>query len=276
LNGPARLLLLLLLVVLGLAPARGQPAVAPDPAREPAQDIPPRTLRLLPIGEAPPFRQQVRDGVRYELEPPPHSIPPRQVHWFTGKDQATATRLALGQTTAPLAIPAGTGSLAILAGEPPASPPPEGSPPPVPWLALKLPETGNLLAVLWRGGEDWRRPAVMLLPDELAAHPPGSVRVANTSPVEIRCAFQGKSITVPPRRAANLELGETAAMPVQISARDAGGGWKPVFTSALTQNPDERGLVVVFRADGLRPRQPLRTLLFRERTAPIPPPPPAP
>ncbi|MEM9237940.1 MAG: hypothetical protein AAGB14_14295, partial [Verrucomicrobiota bacterium] len=37
---------------------------------------PPRQMRLLTVGERPPFRQEIRDGVRYELPPPPGSLPP--------------------------------------------------------------------------------------------------------------------------------------------------------------------------------------------------------
>ena len=34
---------------------------------------PPRHLRVLAVGESPPYRQEVRDGVRYEMPPPPGS-----------------------------------------------------------------------------------------------------------------------------------------------------------------------------------------------------------
>ena len=39
----------------------------------------PRELRLLPVGDMPPFRQEIRDGVRYELEPDPGSEPPQMI-----------------------------------------------------------------------------------------------------------------------------------------------------------------------------------------------------
>ena len=41
------------------------PAVA-EPESKPA-----RHARFFAVGESPPFRQEIRDGVRYELDPPP-------------------------------------------------------------------------------------------------------------------------------------------------------------------------------------------------------------
>ena len=38
-----------------------------------------RTLRLLAVGDAPAFSQEIRDGVRHELPPPEGSVPPSRV-----------------------------------------------------------------------------------------------------------------------------------------------------------------------------------------------------
>jgi hypothetical protein len=44
-----------------------------------AQEAPTASLRLLALGELPPFRQEIRDGVRRELDPPAGSVPPRML-----------------------------------------------------------------------------------------------------------------------------------------------------------------------------------------------------
>ena len=65
----------------------------------------PRQVRFLALGELPPFQQEIRAGVRYELEPPPDSIPPREVMLGFGGEKSEPTPLRLGQLSAPLKAP---------------------------------------------------------------------------------------------------------------------------------------------------------------------------
>ena len=101
------------------------------PAKKPTAGQ--RSLRLLPLGEPPPFRQDVRDGVRYELEPDPGSVPPRQVVLGEG-DTITTIRLNLGRASEPIKLPVGTApaTLRSVALSPDA--------PTAPWLTLQPPE----------------------------------------------------------------------------------------------------------------------------------------
>ena len=75
---------------------------------------PPRTLRVWPVGDAPPFMQEVRDGVRHELEPPPGSIPPRRVTVGLAdqpgqEEQAAELRLMLGRLGEAVPVPVRAG-----------------------------------------------------------------------------------------------------------------------------------------------------------------------
>ena len=55
-----------------------------------------RQVRLLALGELPPFQQEIRDNVRYELEPPAGSIPPREVMLGFGGKASEPMPLRLG------------------------------------------------------------------------------------------------------------------------------------------------------------------------------------
>ena len=72
-----------------------------------------RHVRFMAVGEPPPFRQEVRDGIRYELEPPAGSIPPREVVLGFGGDDSAAVPLRLGRISPSLKVPAGTGPLLL-------------------------------------------------------------------------------------------------------------------------------------------------------------------
>ena len=91
---PILRLSLLLLAVL-LAP----PLSAQNPEEKTRQ--PRRQARFLAIGDSPPFAQEIRDGVRYELEPPPDSIPPRQVSVSLEGEAASTVDLRLHRGSPP-------------------------------------------------------------------------------------------------------------------------------------------------------------------------------
>ncbi|MCU0751303.1 MAG: hypothetical protein MUF13_17325, partial [Akkermansiaceae bacterium] len=68
-----------------------------------------RQARFLAIGDSPPYAQEIRDGVRYELEPPADSIPPRQVTTSADGQAASTVELRLGRISGPVKVPPGAG-----------------------------------------------------------------------------------------------------------------------------------------------------------------------
>ena len=72
------------------------PLVGGGQTQEAAKKEEKRTLRFLPCGDMPPFRQEIRDGVRYELEAEPGSVPPYQIQVPLGEDKMLNTTLTLG------------------------------------------------------------------------------------------------------------------------------------------------------------------------------------
>lgn len=221
-----------------------------------------RVLRLLPLGDSPPFRQEVRDGVRYELEPPPGSVPPRQLAW--GDAESTATvRLNLGQVSEPLPIP--VGAVPFILREP--GEPAESA---RPWVRLTLPETGNLLALLWRDADvPWTQPRAMLLPEHLTAFPAGSLRVVNLTAAPVAMILGTERIPLTPGQVLVKPLAVGADVPLQLAYNDASGNVRRFHSSSVLLNEGERGQIFIHRADGERPRQPVKVVILSEQ-APAP------
>ena len=78
-----------------------------------SQDAPQHRLRILAVGDQPPFKQEVREGVRYEIAPPADTVPPRTLlipypvkQGEEKQKQDLQLRLRLGAPSAPLVMPA--------------------------------------------------------------------------------------------------------------------------------------------------------------------------
>lgn len=232
---------------------------------------PPRQVRFLPVGDLPPFRQEVRDGVRYELEPPAGSIPPREVvlGFGDGEEEAATGRsapLLLGRITEPLRVPAGAGPLLVRRRNDAADS--------EPWLRVERPESGDFLVMLWRDPTkgDWGKVRALVLPDGPEAAPADKVRIVNLAPVTIGVVFGGEKIALPAGKSYQRSVAPGKEADFQLGAVDAKGKLVRFHAGTVFQNPGERTLVLVYRADGVQPRRPLKALVRREAVPKTPPP----
>jgi hypothetical protein len=245
-----------------------------DDPPPPEKKAPPRTLRLLPLGEPPPFRQEIRDGVRYELEPPPGSIPPRLIRLGLPETEESApppeqepTRLNLGRIGEPMKIPAGKNPLILREGDSPDDPEAK------PWLRITPPETGNILAIIWRDpGTTWATPRAITFPESAAAFPAGNVRLLNLTPADIGIQLNQKRILLKPGKSVLQAIPQGADLPIEVSYNDGTGNFVRLHSSSVLLNPGERCQVIIHRADSEKPRRPVRVSFFNEM-APVPPPP---
>lgn len=252
------------LLAAGLGVAFAQEPAVPVPAAgtKPAAASQ-RMLRLLPLGEAPPFEQEVKDGIRYELEPETGSIPPRQVLAGAG-ETAPVVRLNMNRISEAVRLPAGVAPVVLraVAGTPDTAP--------TPWLTLRPPETGDVLALLWRDPKKpWSQARAMLLPDSAAALPAGRFRVINLLPVEAALTIDGKNELVAPGRAFVREVTVGKDLPFQVAYRDPTGKLKQFHSAAILLNAGERGQVLLYLADGKAPRRPARVKVISEIAPPV-------
>jgi hypothetical protein len=233
-----------------------------------AQDKPaPRQVRFLAVGEMPPFRQEIRDGVRYELEAEPGTIPPRLIHIPLGKDpvgeeQSLEATLSLGAITPALKIPGGAGNLTLQTKNADSF---------IDWHKATLPERGDCLLLIWRDPQKntWQAARSLAVADDPTTFPAGSVRLINLLPTTSRFAFADRTLDVKAGSALILPVPQSTT-PVQISVLDAEQQWRVIYQSAISQNPGERGNVILYKADGVSPRSPVKVINLRER-APAPP-----
>jgi len=233
-------------------------------AGAPQQALQPRALRLLPLGEPPPFRQEVKDGVRYELEPEPGSIPPRQIRLGEG-DKATLVRLNLGRASESLHIPAGTAPVVFHEASAPDDPSAK------PWLTLYPPATGNELAVIWRDpGSRWSLPRSLLFDDSATALPAGSLRIVNLLPVDAALIFGDERLILVPGKVLVKALNIGTDLPIQIAFKTPTGQYQHFYSGAVLLNPNERAQIFIHRADSEKPRRPAKVVTFNE-SAPLPP-----
>lgn len=221
-----------------------------------------RQIRFLAIGDMPPFRQEIRDGVRYELEAEPGTLPPRMIEIPLDEEKKIETTLSLGAFSPSVKLPSAAGSLTLQKKQGEAV---------TEWHKLNVPENGDWLVVLWRDPQKntWNAARSAVIADDLAAFPEGSLRLINALATNTRFVFAEQTVDLKGGGMKVLPLTQPTT-PVQISVLDAEQNWRVVYQSAITQNPGERGNVILYRADGVSPRNPVKVLNLRER-APAPP-----
>ena len=224
------------------------PALA-EPVAETA-----RHARFLAVGDLPPFRQEIRDDVRYELDPPPGSIPPREVIPGGAGKPSPPVALRLGHISPPVKVPVGEGPLHLRRAEDK----PDGPP----WVTLKQPETGDFLVMLWRDPKpgSWQKAKSLVV----AEAPAGSARIVNLFPQPVRMLWGDESILLPPGGAILRPVPDKKAVSLRILTADASGAMKRYYSGSVSANPAERCIVTTYRADGESPRRPLKVSILRE------------
>ena len=239
-----------------------------------AKAVETRTLRLLAVGDAPPFRQEIRDGIRYELPPPEGSVPPVRVELSAsngeGEEQESEYEandpknpgigLKLNQISRRLTVPRAELRVRILAGN-------------SEWHTCRLPEEGNFLLVLWKDPKikSWSKARSILVPDGGSRFQSGDLRFINVSPAEVGFTVGEKEqFGLGRGKVLFKSLGFSQGTPTKAFYEDAKGASKRLWSGALVQKKGERSTVVVYLADGLKPRRPLKLISFRERAVALP------
>lgn len=236
--------------------------VVADPESKPV-----RHARFLAVGDSPPFRQEIRDGVRYEIDPPPDSIPPREVLPVCGNESATPVAIHLGRISAPVTVPQGAGTLDLRR--------PGTAPGAEPWVRFTRPETGDFLVLLWRNRTQgsWKYATSLIVPDGPAGAAADTARIVNLFPLAVRINWGRESLILPAGKSIQRSISPGADIPFQIVVSDSSSPMKRYFSSSVTQNHGERGWITIYRADGEAPRRPLKVAMLRE-PAPSEPSPP--
>lgn len=226
-----------------------------------AQESPMHRLRVLAVGDPPPFIQEVRDGARYEVAASADAIPPRvvtvPVQTKPGDPAATTTmplRLRLGQTSAPLLLPLPKDRRIELQSEQGAK-----------WLGVPLQSCGASLALVWRGNRSWSEARTIVVPDDTEARTPGNVHFANLTASPMAVVVGSEKIRLDPGRTFTRRLSPDApAVPLEISYPTSSGELRLCHSASLEATPGCFRRVVIYAADGKRPRSPVKVLQIEE------------
>lgn len=217
------------------------------------KEKPSRHVRFLAMGEAPPFRQEIRDGVRYELDPLPGSLPPTELILESGE----AVKPRLGMITQRVKTPGGSTPLvARRAGDSGTSDV---------WARIEMPDAGDYLVYLFRNpaGKTWNDVMSKVVPDGDGT-PAGNVRITNLFPQTVTIVW-GKEVVSLERGVSILRKAiPNAETPFQILAADSSGKLKSYHSSGVSQNVGERVWITIYRADGITPRRPLKVSILKE------------
>jgi hypothetical protein len=227
-----------------------------------AQEKPkPHLLRVLAVGDPPPFVQEVRDGARYEVPPPEGSIPPRSlvipVKVSKEKDAEPVKlplRLRLGQVSQPIELPLDDSREIKLNRE-------QGST----WLALKIPPVSASLALVCRGQRNWDEPRAIILADDPTQRTEGSVHFANLSGLTAGIVLGTEKIRLDPGKVfSHLISPNGPALPLTISYPDSGGALETCLSTMLEGTRGGVRHIIIYTADGLKPRLPVKVFQFEE------------
>jgi hypothetical protein len=226
-------------------------------------------FRVIPLGDQPPFRQELREGVRYEVDPPEGSVPPSMLEVITGGESGVESdgkllpfRLRLGSPspvrTIRVAGTPGVG-LEIQGGEE--------------WAKVPLSRGGRTLAVAWRDAkDDWRRPRFMALEDGPAAVPPGTVRLVNASGMPIAIRWGEVKLAIRPGKVLSQPFPDGAQRVVMMVLYPApDGGFRQIFSNIVDRDASKIHQFFIYQTDGAEARAPVRVVpLVEDRSAPEP------
>lgn len=226
-----------------------------------AQEVVAPSLRVLAVGDSPPFVQEVRDGARYEVAPPAGSIPPRMVMVPVHSKSAdpaqinlTPLRLRLGQPSPAVMLPLADEPRVELELE-------DGSK----WLNVPLQPCGASLALVWRGGRSWKEARTIVMPDDSQARQEGNVHFANLMAVPMAVVIGTEKIRLDPGKTFSRRvIPGAAAIPLEIFYPTPAGELNLCHSTSLEASHGNFLRFVIYAADGNKPRRPVKVLQLEE------------
>ena len=128
-----------------------------------------RALRILAVGQEPPWREVIQGGRRVQVDPPLGALPPGrlQLSDAKGAELGEAIGVRLNQISSVMSVNPGTHPLHAVGN---------GGLDPKPWYTLKFPNMAAGLAILWRDpakGKWTDGCKAMVLRDDLTGFPAG-------------------------------------------------------------------------------------------------------
>ncbi len=221
-----------------------------------------RALRILAVGQEPPWREVIQGGRRVQVPAPAGSLPPGRLQLSNGEgiELGEAVGVKLNQISSVMPVSPGTHPLRATG---------EGGLGAKPWYNLKFPSMAAGLAILWRdpGKGKWTDGCKgMVLRDDLTGFPAGRIRIVNVSRYPLGLKFGEEKGLLKPGQVL-LRSGKSGAfdkVPLELSVKDKSGRWVRVISQQINQRPEHRTHVVLYTNDGEAPTRPVGAVVLRE------------
>jgi len=213
------------------------------------EKLPPKYLRLVPLGELPPWKEEIRGDRRIQSPPEPGQMPPSKIRVNGGDLNGFGGNLFLRRITNYYSIAGKQQRLEILE---------EGENPP--WISHAMPTASHTLAILFRDLQEmtWLKPVVKIVRDDLQAFPLGSMRLVNVSHLEIAVKVGDQDpVFIKSGESSQQKLKEGKNL-VRVDVIDPDGSNKMIFQNDFSIRKGQRVQSFVFKSQGLGASRPVR------------------
>ncbi len=221
-----------------------------------------RALRILAVGQEPPWREVIQGGRRVQVAPPLGALPPGRLQLSNaqGIELGEALAVKLNQISSVMSVNPGNHPLHAVGNV---------GLEPKPWYNLKFPNMAAGLAILWRDpakGKWTDGCKGMVLRDDLTGFPAGRIRIVNVSRYSLGLKFGTEKGLLKPGQIL-LRAGKSGSfskVPLELSVKDKSGRWVRVISQEINQGPEHRTYVVLYTNDGEAPTRPVGAVVLRE------------
>lgn len=238
-----------------------------------AQEGAPRklALRLLAVGDEPPYERKIENGIQIQIDPPAGSLPPARIALTNAKGGQMGQPMPLNLGQISRVLPVGPGKVPLHEVQ-------NGALSPRAFHSLKMPRTAAGLAILWRDptAKKWPKALSLTLPDDVTSFGAGKVRIVNISAASVRVSIQAKgkkkeNFTLP--RGKFLLRPGTSTVEIQAPVQKK---WRRVYSAVPLQNKTSRSNLIIYNSDGAgrHPTKPIKVhpIIDRAVTPKVPKP----
>lgn len=209
-------------------------------------------LRVLAVGDPPPFRQEISGGVRRQLMPAAGTIPPSKLHI----EESEPVDLRLGRLSGWFPISFEKDKRIWLYAD--------GSE--QPWFGFSNPSARSATVVVWRDPHPatWGKPKAKVVPDDPSQFPSGTAIVINLLPTALIVRGGGGDELLAPGSTCLRKLPVEQGGVLQMAFRGSDEVWRQLPAHYLEPGSEWREWIVLYRADQAHSRRPVGRLTFRE------------
>ena len=230
-----------------------------------AQEASHKHMRFLPLGDLPPHRETIKNGVRIQFPPAPGSVPPTPTTLAIDHKEGRDVPLRLKEFTEWSSINPTAGGVKLFQGKQIGG---------KPWISSRFSSKSQSLGVLYADhqNKNWFNPKMMMVPDDLSTFPPESIRFVNVSHCSALVRFGNEKAHVIAPGKVLLKKLKQGNHPVLVGylAPSKNNAREMIFQNELMMKPKQRIQAFFYQARGKNPRKAVK--FFHRGEFHVPPP----